>query len=187
MSSTDSDQEWLQFVEEVQLSSPAASSGGGGGGGKPSLAASTDHHQRLFSPKGCISKSVRRRSRAPRRTPATHLTANAINFRSLVQKFTGRPTTPLSSTSHRGPLTLNGTQQYNIHPFGSDYHHHHHQQEFFPADDTSIITSDVLLSAVSDGRNSQGGFTMENISLEGLSTVDCFSAGLNTDDIGYFW
>lgn len=138
MSSAESDQEWLQFVEEVQLSSPATSSGGGGGGKLSpanstdqllSPATSTDH---LLGPKGCISKPVRRRPRAPRRIPATLLTANTTNFRALVQQFTGRPTTPFSSRSQRGPLTLNfqlGTQQY-LHPFGSDYHstdqHHHH-------------------------------------------------------------
>ncbi|KAJ9707887.1 hypothetical protein PVL29_000119 [Vitis rotundifolia] len=193
MSSAESDQEWLQFVEEVQLSSPATSSGGGGGG-KLSPANSTDQ---LLSPKGCISKPVRRRSRAPRRTPATLLTANTANFRALVQQFTGRPTTPFSSRSQRGPLTLNfqlGTQQY-LHPFGSDYHstdHHHHrrhseqQQQFFPVNGTSI-TSEVLLSTISNGPNSQGSLiTMENIPLDEHS-VDCFSAGLNMNDIGYFW
>lgn len=203
MSSAESDQEWMQFVEEVQLSSPATSSGGGGGGKLSpansteqllSPATSTDH---LLGPKGCISKPVRRRPRAPRRIPATLLTANTTNFRALVQQFTGRPTTPFSSRSQRGPLTLNfqlGTQQY-LHPFGSDYHstdhhHHHHrhreqQQQFFPVNGTSI-TSDVLLSTISDAPNSQGSLiTMENIPLDELS-VDCFSAGLNMNDIGYF-
>ncbi|XVE94293.1 hypothetical protein REPUB_Repub01dG0268600 [Reevesia pubescens] len=50
-----------------------------------------------LTPKGCISKPIRKRSRASKRRPTTLLNADAKNFRSLVQQFTGcrRP----SSTS----------------------------------------------------------------------------------------
>ncbi|XP_030474747.1 VQ motif-containing protein 22 [Syzygium oleosum] len=54
------------------------------------------------------SKPTRRRSRASRRTPTTILNANTTNFRSLVQQFTGCPSTSISfgSTHRSSPLNL---------------------------------------------------------------------------------
>ncbi|XP_051152043.1 VQ motif-containing protein 22-like [Andrographis paniculata] len=40
---------------------------------------------------GRISKPIRRRSRASRRTPTTLLNTDATNFRAMVQQFTGGP------------------------------------------------------------------------------------------------
>ncbi|KAI9122565.1 hypothetical protein K1719_006405 [Acacia pycnantha] len=51
---------------------------------------------------------AKRRSRASKTTPVTKLSANASNFRALVQQFTGCPTTPLSiGDPFKGPITLN--------------------------------------------------------------------------------
>ncbi|OIV91647.1 hypothetical protein TanjilG_26500 [Lupinus angustifolius] len=65
----------------------------------------------LNTPKGNnnnVSKPIRRRSRASKRTPITLLNANTTNFRALVQQFTGCPNTTMSSLSiHKGPITLN--------------------------------------------------------------------------------
>ncbi|CAI8590013.1 unnamed protein product [Vicia faba] len=69
-----------------------------------------------LTPKGgSVSKPIRRRSRASKRTPTTLLNANTTNFRQLVQQFTGCPSTSLSSSSsslgvHKGPITLNFQQ-----------------------------------------------------------------------------
>lgn len=51
-----------------------------------------------------VPKPIRRRSRASRKTPTTLLSANANNFRELVQHFTGCPT---SLVERRGPVNLN--------------------------------------------------------------------------------
>ncbi|KAJ0017161.1 hypothetical protein Pint_12112 [Pistacia integerrima] len=60
-----------------------------------------------LNPKGCVSKPVRRRSRASKKTPTTLLNANANNFRSLVQQFTGCPSSaPFSFGSKKGPVNL---------------------------------------------------------------------------------
>ncbi|KAJ1393107.1 hypothetical protein SESBI_35285 [Sesbania bispinosa] len=66
-----------------------------------------------LTPKGNVSKPIRRRSRASKRTPTTLLNANTTNFRALVQQFTGCPSTTMSSSSlgvHKGPITLNFQQ-----------------------------------------------------------------------------
>ncbi|KAE9594284.1 hypothetical protein Lal_00001214 [Lupinus albus] len=66
----------------------------------------------LNTPKGHnnnVSKPIRRRSRASKRTPTTLLNANTTNFRALVQQFTGCPSTTTMSSLivHKGPITLN--------------------------------------------------------------------------------
>lgn len=56
------------------------------------------------------SKVTRRRSRASKKTPTTHLNANTSNFRALVQQFTGCPsniTTCVSLKRSKGPVNLN--------------------------------------------------------------------------------
>ena len=62
-----------------------------------------------LTPKGCISKPIRRRSRASKRTPTTLLNADANNFRYLVQQFTGcrRRSTSISFGNPRGPISIN--------------------------------------------------------------------------------
>ncbi|KAF2288861.1 hypothetical protein GH714_019514 [Hevea brasiliensis] len=52
-----------------------------------------------LSPEGRVSKPVRRRSRASRRTPTTLLNTDTTNFRAMVQQFTGGPSAPFSSGS----------------------------------------------------------------------------------------
>lgn len=55
--------------------------------------------------KDTITKPTRRRSRASRKTPMIVLTADAKNFRALVQQFTGCQSSP--SSSFKGPINLN--------------------------------------------------------------------------------
>ncbi|KAJ8770541.1 hypothetical protein K2173_018032 [Erythroxylum novogranatense] len=52
-----------------------------------------------LSPEGRVSKPVRRRSRASRRTPTTLLNTDTTNFRAMVQQFTGGPSAPYASGS----------------------------------------------------------------------------------------
>ncbi|RRT33994.1 hypothetical protein B296_00055937 [Ensete ventricosum] len=51
---------------------------------------------------GRVSKPVRRRSRASRRTPTTMLNTDTANFRTMVQQFTGIPSGPYSSAYRPG-------------------------------------------------------------------------------------
>ncbi|KAK8557756.1 hypothetical protein V6N13_008145 [Hibiscus sabdariffa] len=73
----------------------------------------------FVAPKGCISKPFRRRSRASKTTPITLLNADAKNFRSLVQQFTGcrhRSTTISFTNTTRGPVSIanaNNDHRYN--------------------------------------------------------------------------
>ncbi|MCD7453057.1 hypothetical protein HAX54_019489 [Datura stramonium] len=62
-----------------------------------------------LSPKnGSITKKpIRRRSRASKKTPTTHLNADASNFRALVQQFTGCHTAHTFLGAHKGPINLN--------------------------------------------------------------------------------
>ncbi|GMJ00624.1 hypothetical protein HRI_003731600 [Hibiscus trionum] len=81
------------------------------------VAAADDH----LAPKGCISKPIRRRSRASKTTPTTLLNADAKNFRSLVQQFTGcrRRSTSTSisfaNSSTRGPVHISSNAKNGHH------------------------------------------------------------------------
>lgn len=87
-----------------------------------------------LTPKGNVSKPIRRRSRASKRTPTTLLNANTNNFRALVQQFTGCPNTSISFRNQKGPVNLDfgkGRDQENqrivtsvMAPFGSNYYYH---------------------------------------------------------------
>ncbi|KAK4347521.1 hypothetical protein RND71_033860 [Anisodus tanguticus] len=80
-----------------------------------------------LSPKNCsMKKPIRRRSRASKRTPTTHLNADASNFRALVQQFTGCHTANTFLGAHKGPINLN---------FGLD------ENEDFNADNSITVTS----------------------------------------------
>ncbi|XP_002523660.2 uncharacterized protein LOC8289507 [Ricinus communis] len=60
-----------------------------------------------LTPKGVVSKPIRRRSRASKKTPITLLNANTSNFRTLVQQFTGCSSRPTSFGNQKGPINLN--------------------------------------------------------------------------------
>ncbi|CAJ1975928.1 unnamed protein product [Sphenostylis stenocarpa] len=99
-----------------------------------------------LTPKGNVSKPIRRRSRASKKTPTTLLNANTTNFRALVQQFTGCPSTAMSTLGvHKGPITLNfqqGSSEQKIHhntsrvvlPFsGRSYNSNNNQVHQVPA------------------------------------------------------
>ncbi|KAL3344771.1 hypothetical protein AABB24_023954 [Solanum stoloniferum] len=76
-----------------------------------------------LSPKNStIKKSpIRRRSRASKKTPTTHLNADASNFRALVQQFTGCHTANTFLGAHKGPINLNfGLDENNVDDFEED-------------------------------------------------------------------
>src|SRR5262249_605276 len=77
---------------------------------KPCRGIDHKYHQHQLSPKssGCVSKPIRRRSRASKRTPTARINANTSNVRSLVQQFTGCPrSSSISFATQKGPITLN--------------------------------------------------------------------------------
>ncbi|KAL9316860.1 hypothetical protein ACSQ67_017861 [Phaseolus vulgaris] len=62
-----------------------------------------------LSPEGRVSKPVRRRCRASRRTPTTLLNTDATNFRAMVQQFTGAPSaSDLFGPERALPVNPNG-------------------------------------------------------------------------------
>ncbi|KAK6919802.1 VQ protein [Dillenia turbinata] len=74
-----------------------------------------------LNPEGRVSKPIRRRSRASRRTPTTVLNTSTTNFRAMVQQFTGGPTAPfVASNSPASMLNyhfgLAGSRQHNANP-----------------------------------------------------------------------
>lgn len=114
--------------------------------GSGNSSANTGH----LSPEGRVSKPIRRRSRASRRTPTTLLNTDTTNFRAMVQQFTGGPSAPFASGAHHGAppnfgFALGPNRQAHHHPAmmlpptGHGFHlqpqqqllyphHHHHQQ-----------------------------------------------------------
>ncbi|KAK4437429.1 VQ motif-containing protein 22 [Sesamum alatum] len=61
----------------------------------PTAAASRNNN--LIPDQGRVSKPVRRRARASRRTPTTLLNTDTANFRAMVQQFTGAPAAPFAA------------------------------------------------------------------------------------------
>lgn len=125
--STSSSSEWMQLNEQTIDACFGFSDATAGTVTTNSLtsnasyAAPVDHY---LAPKACIPKSNRRRSTASKKTPVTLLNADAKNFRSLVQQFTGcrRRSTSISfAKSPRGPVNINFA---GVNP-KNDHHHHH--------------------------------------------------------------
>ncbi|GAU27733.1 hypothetical protein TSUD_215420 [Trifolium subterraneum] len=59
-----------------------------------------------LGPEGRVSKPIRRRSRASRRTPTTLLNTDTTNFRAMVQQFTGGPIAPFAAAATSSPSTF---------------------------------------------------------------------------------
>ncbi|CAN4081801.1 unnamed protein product [Withania somnifera] len=79
---------------------------------------------------GSIKKPIRRRSRASKKTPITHLNADASNFRALVQQFTGCHTANTFLGAHKGPINLNFGLDENEEDFDADHNLITHASSF---------------------------------------------------------
>uniref|UniRef100_A0A5B7BGG1 Putative VQ motif-containing protein n=1 Tax=Davidia involucrata TaxID=16924 RepID=A0A5B7BGG1_DAVIN len=151
----------------TSASAGASAAAGGGGGGQ-------------LNPKGgSVSKPIRRRSRASRRTPTTLLNADTSNFRALVQQFTGCSNAPSSSigTRRSGPINLNfglltNTQQQHVldaTSFGynqqlqeqQQMYQQQQQQSSFSFNNNNNASHDVFLSA--NINQTMDNFVMGNI------------------------
>lgn len=156
-----SSDQWVQFYNQIRLDdqdhhhvnssfaySDATAVTASAGASESILSPSTSCAMSdQLTPRGCVSKPVKRRSRASKKTPTTLLNADANNFRALVQKFTGCPSTTFSFGSKNGPVNLNfglGNQQNDqigcatatsaAANYGNNYYcdyqqSHHHQQQ----------------------------------------------------------
>ncbi|KAI4305529.1 hypothetical protein L6164_028893 [Bauhinia variegata] len=97
--------DWLNFYEQNFPAPPpeaATASSTAVTATSPPLGmfnSSTTTATRHLSPEGRVSKPVRRRSRASRRTPTTLLNTDTANFRAMVQQFTGGPSGPFAPTA----------------------------------------------------------------------------------------
>ncbi|MED6106307.1 hypothetical protein PIB30_003717 [Stylosanthes scabra] len=83
-------------------------------------AVATTAPQLGVNPEGRVSKPIRRRSRASRRTPTTLLNTDTTNFRAMVQQFTGAPFTATPSTASGFPnmgLAF-GSRSVHVNPNG---------------------------------------------------------------------
>ncbi|QCE01920.1 uncharacterized protein LOC114194403 [Vigna unguiculata] len=98
--------QWLHFYQQAQFS-----------GGQELLPSSVSEATAVtttvapaqLSPEGRVSKPIRRRYRASRRTPTTLLNTDTTNFRAMVQRFTGAPSSPdLFGPTRPLPVNPNG-------------------------------------------------------------------------------
>lgn len=120
----------------VVTTAAAAATSVGSGSSSPTAALGTN---RLSPEGGRVSKPVRRRSRASRRTPTTLLNTDTTNFRAMVQQFTGGPSAPFAvSGAHPGGPGFGfglGTRQNFANPSAgmvqalAGYHYHPQQQQ----------------------------------------------------------
>lgn len=201
--------DWLQFYQQQNLSSPGRNMSGplvdnrlsdatvvtttatsataltplGSGNSSPNSSAH-------FSPEGRVSKPVRRRSRASRRTPTTLLNTDTTNFRAMVQQFTGGPSAPFASGAHPGGPNFGfglGARQAHLHnpsammlPPGHGYHLQPQQQQLFQQQSQQYMFSlgnnnnnnnnaagDAFLQRLGSSRPTlvvSDGFVMEGVS-----------------------
>jgi len=137
--------DWLQFYNQNLSTQPTSSPGRNVSGPQAddrvpdatavttTVTSATGH----LSPEGRVSKPVRRRSRASRRTPTTLLNTDTANFRAMVQQFTGGPGAPFAHPC--GPsfgFGLGAGRQVQVNnptammlPPGHGYHHLQQQQQ----------------------------------------------------------
>ncbi|XP_057753929.1 uncharacterized protein LOC130973440 [Arachis stenosperma] len=113
-SATNDHNQWKQFYNQHQTHQMTAAVAA-----TTTMVAASSSSESILSPKGSgVTKPIRRRSRASKKTPTTLLNANTTNFRALVQQFTGCPNSNNSIMScssligvhNKGPITLNFQQ-----------------------------------------------------------------------------
>ncbi|XP_038996058.1 VQ motif-containing protein 22-like [Hibiscus syriacus] len=108
-----SSSDWMQLYQQTVDTSFAPNT---------SFVAAGDHH---LAPKGCVSKPIRRRSRASKTTPITLFNTDAKNFISLVQQFTGcrRRSSSISFVNNitRSPVNIN----FALTNAKNDHHYNH--------------------------------------------------------------
>ncbi|KAK9267409.1 hypothetical protein L1049_009834 [Liquidambar formosana] len=203
--------DWLQFNQQT-VAGQAAPPGGLTDATTVTTSSSNMAGGQLNPKGGCLSKPIRKRSKASKKTPTTHLNANTTNFRALVQQFTGCPTSSAPSSligTQGGPINLHfGQGGYQIHPnngpssiiapFRQGYYnqqsqppqqqqqeqyHRHQQRTMFPLDN---VASDVFFSTISNHRPNleiSDHFVMENVSLRGLTMDSSFNGYQNDGSI----
>lgn len=167
----------------------------------------------LSVPKPLIK--LKRKSRAPNRTPTTLLTANASNFRALVQQFTGCPTIPMSlGLPIKGPITLNfqkgrrESQVYNYVQYDDTtenprtppphyYYDHQEQQQQQPRKEPTLLEKHTCGGGFCDDTNNNNS-NNNNISnyyynndhwstssSSGVSSSDCGGMEVSDDQVGF--
>lgn len=202
--STGTSSEWMQFYEQ-SMDEMSASSSLGFSDVDATIVASSESNQLNLSSgrddqlaKGSSPKPIRRRARASKKTPTTLLNADASNFRALVQRFTGCPTTPpLSTNNRRGPINLNfalgsdqnqsGTASSVMPAAANDYYyppsHQQHHAVSFPN-----VHPDAYFSSSSSRANADQilhDFDLDNISLQAFNR-DVPYTNENANDGKYF-
>ncbi|KAF5729224.1 hypothetical protein HS088_TW21G01383 [Tripterygium wilfordii] len=142
---------------------------------------------------GCVSKPIRRRSRASKKTPTTLLNANSANFQALVQQFTGCPRVQISFATQKGPITLNfGAGSAHNYSSSTNFHENFYrqrsQQENWSQQNErqqqqQYYSVEQILDKVSnDGSNSgspnveiEDDFVLDDFSLDELTREYLFS------------
>lgn len=147
-----------------------------------------------LSPEGRVSKPIRRRSRASRRTPTTLLNTDTTNFRAMVQQFTGGPSAPFASGPHPGApnfgfaLGAGRSPTAMMLPPAAAHHGYHlqpHQQQLYPqqgqqymfslANNSNTPVDHALLQRLGSSRPTNmglsDGFVMEGGGVQSSSQV----------------
>ncbi|KAL2524708.1 vq motif-containing protein 22 [Abeliophyllum distichum] len=157
----------------------------------------------LFPKLRSIDKPIRKRFKASKKTPVTHLNANTTNFRALVQQFTGCR----SAGSYKGPINLNfgvPTQENDFNEsltislLGYNYYTkktHEQQQQLedkkfledeagFFSYDTNFVSDDAFVSTFSKP-TSDDQLTLDAFDIDNISSQDLSGTMINDDFWGY--
>nr|XP_016467458.1 PREDICTED: VQ motif-containing protein 22-like [Nicotiana tabacum] len=112
--------DWLQIYqhtlsEQPQTAPPSTTVFGGSQLSDATVVTTTTSSTSLHhhGPLGRGSRTIRRRSRASRRTPTTVFNTNTTNFRAMVQQFTGSHSEPFSFSGLESDTF--GSRNINLH------------------------------------------------------------------------
>ncbi|KAL2473986.1 uncharacterized protein Fot_49722 [Forsythia ovata] len=157
----------------------------------------------LFPKLRSIDKPIRKRFKASKKTPVTHLNANTTNFRALVQQFTGFR----SAGGYKGPINLNFgvptqendfNERLKISPLGYNYYTkktHEQQQKLedkkfhedeavFFSYDTNFVSDDAFVSTFSNP-TSDDQLTLDDFDIDNICLQDLPGNMINDDFWGY--
>ncbi|GAB4848190.1 hypothetical protein Ancab_002857 [Ancistrocladus abbreviatus] len=136
-----------------------------------------------LNPEGRVSKPIRRRSRASRRTPTTLLNTDTTNFRAMVQQFTGGPPAAFPPSPGLNILGSNSTARFQ-NPGSGNYHIDFRQTSQLPHHLQFPRQQQQYVFPGNYGNNPEDGFNNNQIAVS--STSSSTENNKNNNNTGSF-
>ncbi|XP_047306889.1 uncharacterized protein LOC124910305 [Impatiens glandulifera] len=132
---------------------------------------------------GRVSKPVRRRTRASRRTPTTLLSTDTRNFRAMVQQFTGGPSVSLAPFMSQAtpPATFSSVNPTAQAPIDAGYFNQLLMNRRPPADDQNYqMLSFAAANRAAAAASTAGDYQIQN---QNQDSGEMGTSGFSMDDL----